>query len=107
MIVEEPAATGWENVRALRFFRHGGGTCYGFAAAFGLLARSLGEHAYIVSAQVNQYYAPHGFVVIPENGVDWIYDVEMEATRMERHDDLDLFRIKNYGIYNYWYTPDW
>lgn len=107
MVVEEPAATGWENERALRFFQNGGGTCYGFAAAFGLLARSIGEHAYIVSAQVNQYYAPHGFVVIPEDGVDWIYDVEMEATRMERHKDLELFRIKNYGIYNYWYTPDW
>ncbi len=107
MVVEEPAATGWENERALRFFQNGGGTCYGFAAAFGLLARSLGERAYIVSAQVNQYYAPHGFVVIPENGVDWIYDVEMEATRMERHPDLDLFGIRNYGIYNYWYTPDW
>lgn len=107
MIVEEPAATGWENERALRFFRNGGGTCYGFAAAFGLLARSLGERAYIVSAQVNQYYAPHGFVVIPENGVDWIYDVEMEATRMERHKDLELFGIRNYGVYNYWYTPDW
>ena len=107
MIVEEPAATGWENERALRFFQNGGGTCYGFAAAFGLLARSLGEHAYIVSAQVNQYYAPHGFVVIPENGVDWIYDVEMEATRMERHKDLELYRIQNYSTYSYWYTPDW
>lgn len=107
MVTEEPAATGWENERALRFFQNGGGTCYGFAAGFGLLARSLGEHAYIVSAQVNEYYAPHGFVVIPENGVDWIYDVEMEATRMERHSDLALFGIKNYAVYNYWYTPDW
>lgn len=107
MVTEEPGATGWENERALRFFRNGGGTCYGFAAGFGLLARSLGEHAYIVSAQVNEYYAPHGFVVIPVDGVDWIYDVEMEATRMERHKDLALFRIQNYDVYNYWYTPDW
>lgn len=107
MVTEEPGATGWESERALRFFRNGGGTCYGFAAGFGLLARSLGEHAYIVSAQVNEYYAPHGFVVIPENGVDWIYDVEMEATRQERHKDLALFGIKNHSVYNYWYTPDW
>ena len=107
MQTEEPGATGWENERALRFFRNGGGTCYGFAAAFGLLARALGEDAYIVSAQVNEYYAPHGFVVIPVDGVDWIYDVEMEATRMERHPDLDLFCIRNFQIYNYWYAPDW
>lgn len=107
MVTEEPGATGWENERALRFFRNGGGTCYGYAAGLGLLARSLGEHAYIVSAQVNEYYAPHGFVVIPEDGVDWIYDVEMEATRMERHGDLGLFRIRNFQVYSYWYTPDW
>lgn len=107
MQTEEPGATGWENERALRFFRNGGGTCYGFAAAFGLLARALGEEAYIVSAQVNEYYAPHGFVAIPEGGVDWIYDVEMEATRMERHPDLDLYCIRNFSVYSYWYTPDW
>lgn len=107
MVTEEPGATGWENERALRFFQNGGGTCYGYAAGFGLLARSLGEHAYIVSAQVNEYYAPHGFVVIPVDGVDWIYDVEMEATRMERHGDLALFRIRNFQVYSYWYTPDW
>lgn len=107
MVTEEPGATGWENERALRFFQNGGGTCYGFAAGFGLLARSLGEHAYIVSAQVNEYYAPHGFVVIPADGVDWIYDVEMEATRTERHADLGLFHIRNFSVYSYWYTPDW
>ena len=104
---EAPGATGWENTRALRFFQNGGGTCYGFAAAFGLLARAMGEEAYIVSAQVNEYYAPHGFVVIPEDGVNWIYDVEMEATRMERHSDLELFHIENFSVYSYWYTPDW
>ncbi len=101
------AQTGWEYDRAVRFFRYGGGTCYGFAAAFGLLARALGENAYIVAAEVNEFYAPHGFVVIPEDGVDWIYDVELEATRQERHADLELFHIENHVIYNYWYEPDW
>ena len=102
-----PAATGWEYDRALRFFVYGGGTCYGYAAAFGLLARALGENAYIISGQVNQYHGAHSFVVIPENGVDWIYDPELEDTRPARHADLALFRIRNYGIYDYWYTPDW
>ena len=102
-----PAATGWEYDRALRFFRYGGGTCYGYAAAFGLLARALGENAYIISGQVNQYYGAHSFVVIPQNGVDWIYDPELEDTRPTRHDDFALFGIGNHGIYDYWYTPDW
>jgi hypothetical protein len=103
----EVGVFGWEYDRAVRFFRYGGGTCYGFAAAFGLMARMLGYNAYAVAAQINEYYAPHGFVVIPEDGVDWIYDVEMENTRQDRHKDLALFHIQNYGIYNYWYIPDW
>jgi hypothetical protein len=103
----EVGVFGWEYDRAVRFFRYGGGTCYGYAAGFGLMARMLGYTAYAVAAQVNEYYAPHGFVVIPEDGVDWIYDVEMEATRPERHGDLDLFHIQDYATYNYWYVPDW
>ncbi len=103
----EMGATGWEYDRGVRFFRYGGGTCYGFAAAFGLLARVLGEHAYIVSAEVNQYHGAHAFVVIPEDGQDYIYDVELEATRPERHADLALFRLTPTGYYHYWYDPDW
>lgn len=103
----EPGAMGWEYDRALRFFRNGGGTCYGFAAAFGMLARVLGQEAYIVSAEVNQYHGAHAFVVIPEDGTDWIYDVELEATRQERHADLALYHMRNYETYFYWYDPVW
>lgn len=104
---EEVGSTGWEFKRAARFFRYRGGTCYGYAAAFGLMARALGENAQIVAAEVNQFYGDHAFVVIPEDGVDWIYDVELEDARPERHQDLELFRIQNHDIYDYWYTPDW
>ena len=105
---EEVGSTGWEFQRASRFFRYGGGTCYGYAAAFGLLARCLGWNAQIVAATVNQFNGPHSFVVIPDQwGTDWIYDVELEDTRPERHGDLDLFHIQNFAVYNYWYTPDW
>ncbi len=93
--------------RALLFFKAGGGYCYDYAAGFGLLARALGFNAYIVKAQVNEYYAPHGFVVIPEDGINYIYDPEMESTRPWRHADFGLFRITNGSIYNYWYTPWW
>lgn len=99
--------TGWEYDRAERFFRYGGGTCYGYAAAFALMARALGCHAYAVAAEVNQYYGAHGFVVIPEGAEDIIYDVEMEATRPARHADFDLFGIRNYAVYNYWYVANW
>ncbi len=104
---EEVGSTGWEYKRALRFFRYGGGTCYGYAAAFGLMARALGENAQIVAAEINQFNGDHSFVVIPEDGVDRIYDVELEDARPERHQDLELFHILNFEIYDYWYTPDW
>lgn len=104
---EEDGDTGWEYVRALRFFRYGGGTCYGYAATFGLMARCLGADAKIVAARINQYDWPHSMVVIPEDGVDWIYDPELEDTRPERHADLELFHIQNFWIYSYWYTPAW
>ena len=99
--------TGWEYERARMFFENSGGTCYGYAATFGLLARCLGEEAYILSAEVNQYDWPHGFVVIPEDGTDYIYDVELEDTRPERHSDLELFAIENHTVYHYWYEPQW
>ena len=93
--------------RARKFYESGGGTCYDFAAGFGILARALGYNAYIVYAQINEFYAPHGWVVIPEGGVNYIYDPEMEATRPWRHSGYDLFRITNHSIYHYWYTPWW
>ncbi len=106
-VVLETGATGWEYERALRFFRYGGGTCYGYAAAFGLLARALGKTAYVVAGEVNQFYGAHAFVVIPEEGTDWVYDVELEDTRPERHGDLELFGIPSHGYYNYWYISVW
>lgn len=104
---ETTGSTGWEFARATRFFSNGGGTCYGYAATFGLLARALGENAHIVAARVNEHNAPHSFVVIQEDGVDWIYDVELEDARPYRHKDLALFHIQNFKIYNYWYNPSW
>lgn len=107
LIPEEDGSTGWEYERGRHAFENGGGTCYAYAAAFGLLARCLGEEAHIVAATINQYNGDHSFVVIPEAGVDWIYDVELEDVRTERHGELGLFRIENHTIYNYWYTPTW
>lgn len=104
---ESVGSTDWINERAARFFKYGGGTCYGYAATFGLLARALGENAYIVAAEVNERFAPHSFVVIPEDGIDWIYDVELEDARQYRHADLDLFHIQNHAIYHYWYNASW
>jgi len=104
---EAYGAVGWEYDRALSFFKNSGDTCYGFGASFGLLARSLGYGAYIVSGRVNEYHYPHSWVVIPEKGINYIYDVELEYARPQRHADLDLYRITNFSVYSYWYDPWW
>lgn len=94
-------------LRALKFMNSRGGVCYDYAATFGYLARALGYKAYIVSGQLSVYREAHGWVVIPENGFNYIYDPEMESAHPERHGDLDLFRTQHMSIYSYWYTPWW
>ena len=105
--VEPFESVGWEIDRALMFLRNGGDTCFGFAAALGFAARGLGFEAYIISGAINEYYYPHSWVIIPYNGTDYIYDVELEYARPSRHGDGDLFGIRNGVIYNYWYDPWW
>lgn len=104
---EESGSVDWVNERALRFLTIEGGTCYGYAAAFGLMARCLGYEAHIVAGEVNQDYDPHAFVVIPENGTDYMYDPEMEDVRSEELDDFALYHRLNHENYSYWYEPAW
>lgn len=92
--------------RALSFMEHNSGSCYDFASAFGLLARSLGYRAYIVFARINNARNVHGWVVIPENGVNYIYDTELEAVR-PWHYRFELFRSTNHQVYDYYYSPWW
>lgn len=95
----------YENAyRALMFLPSEGGCCYDYAAAFGLLARALGYEAYILQGEINEFYEEHGWVIIPEDGVEYIYDTEMEDIRDWRHFDFDLYRINNnWQPYMYWY----
>ncbi len=94
-------------LRALRFFKSGGGYCYDYAGAFGFLARSLGYRASIIRGYFDNYTLPHGFVVIPENGVYYIYDTEIESDTSRRRANFDLFRIYS-GRFNYiYYFESW
>lgn len=94
--------------RALRFLPGDSGCCYDYACAFGYLARALGYKAYIVYGEINENYEAHGWVIIPEDGVDYMYDPEMEDVRDWRHFDFDLFRLQNgWRPYMYWYEPWW
>lgn len=70
--------TAWAEERALFMFEHKKGNCYCFAGQFLYLARRLGYDAYVVSGGVGHKNSDHAWVMIPENGQQYIYDVELE-----------------------------
>jgi hypothetical protein len=71
--------TDWALESALFMFQHKKGNCYCFAGQFLYLARRLGyEDAYVVSGGVGRKDSDHAWVMIPENGKSYIYDVELE-----------------------------
>lgn len=70
--------TAWAEESALFMFEHKKGNCYCFAGQFLYMARRLGYNAYVVSGGVSRKDSDHAWVMICENGVPYIYDVELE-----------------------------
>lgn len=96
----------FENEWAKDLYEHDfEGNCIAIAAAFALAARELGFPAHAVYAYYNFYYAPHAWVVIPENGVDYMYDMEQERA-VEMY-DYALFRSLNGEIREYHYEEQY
>lgn len=71
-------STDWAEESAVFMFEHKKGNCYCFAGQFLYLARRCGYDAYVVSGGVGHSNADHAWVMIHENGVPYIYDVELE-----------------------------
>ena len=84
-------STSWAEESALFMFEHKKGNCYCFAGQFLYLARRLGYDAYVVSGGVGRKDSDHAWVMIPENGQNYIYDVELEWG----------YRVGKYGNANY------
>ena len=70
--------TDWAEESALFMFEHKKGNCYCFAGQFLYMARRLGYDAYVVSGGVGRKDSDHAWVMIHENGIPYIYDVELE-----------------------------
>lgn len=70
--------TGWEPAYAEEFFRLGKGNCYSFSAAFCLLARQLGLPAYTVVGGLGRTNSPHGWVEIPLDGTNYMFDPQLD-----------------------------
>lgn len=71
-------AAGYAN----KMYSTGKGDCYNFAAAFYFLARALGYDARAVVGECgyiwNTHAIPHGWVEITMDGVDYLFDPEIE-----------------------------
>lgn len=82
--IYESGETGWEISEAVDMMkRENRGNCYGFAALFRELARGIGypAEAYsgtVVSDKENGEDTPHGWVEIIIDGVNYIFDPEMD-----------------------------
>ncbi len=83
--------TSWAEESALFMFEHKKGNCYCFAGQFMYMARRIGYDAYVVSGGVGRKDSDHAWVMIPENGQSYIYDVELEWG----------YRVGKYGKANY------
>jgi hypothetical protein len=97
--------TAWAEESALFMFEHKKGNCYCFAGQFLYMARRLGYNAYVVSGGVGRKDSDHAWVVICENGVPYIYDVELEwGYRAGRygHAEYNMYKMPlNKTVFSY------
>lgn len=89
-------AEGWENEIGKAALRELAGNCYGYAAAFCLLARGLGYDAWCVSGLALENRGSHGWVEMELDGTLYVFDPEVEHQYMASREDLDLFKMDYY-----------
>lgn len=88
--------TGWEISYAQEFLSLGKGNCYSFSALFCLLARQIGYPAYtVVGSLGGAYSGPHGWVEIPMDGVNYMFDPQFEWRNRYQYGktQCDLFKM--------------
>ena len=97
--------TAWAEESALFMFEHKKGNCYCFAGQVLYMARRLGYNAYVVSGGVGRKDSDHAWVMICENGVPYIYDVELEwGYRAGRygHAEYNMYKMPlNKTVFSY------
>lgn len=87
-------ATGFMEEDALNMLKTGYGNCYSYASLFWYLSRWIGYDARIYSGTVGQNSAPHCWVEISFDGVDYIFDTELEmAYRKKGRTDINLYKF--------------
>lgn len=95
--------TGWEPAYAERFFADGRGNCFSFAAAFQQLARAIGIDAHTIIGSLGKNRQDHGWVEINLDGVNAVYDPEIEMVYRGRGRQYDMFRFQySAAPFDYW-----
>ena len=85
--------TGWQNKEAYTMLSTGMGNCYCYAATFGELARAIGYDAQVCSGTVGMNRAKHGWVEIEIDGVNYIFDSELEMAGRKKNVYRDMYMM--------------
>lgn len=82
--------------------RRGGGDCVGMASTFCLAARALGYQAITIFGQYRPGRYDHCWVIIPEDGVDYLYDPQ-QAQDNDNYSAATFYRFRDGYPYTYYY----
>jgi hypothetical protein len=85
---------GWEPEYAATFLETGKGNCFSYAAGYYMLVRELGVDANTVVGLVGRNRRPHGWVEIRLDGVNYMFDTELEMSYRRRGNySYDMFKM--------------
>ena len=105
-IHEEPD-TAWVLEEARKMMEEGGGNCFTYSSTLCELYRALGVDAKIYAGTISEQMNPHAWVEANINGTVYIFDVEMEATRLRfHHPYIDFFMRTYYDLKGWDYKRD-
>lgn len=80
----------------------GGGDCVGMASTFCLAARALGYQAITIFGQYRAGRYDHCWVIIPEDGVDYLYDPQ-QAQHNSTYSAQSFYHFRDGYPYTYYY----
>lgn len=96
-------ATGWWEKDALNMLNTRYGNCYCYASVFYYCARWIGYDAKIYSGTVGRNRSPHAWVEIAFNGVNYIFDTELEMAKHKSGQSwINFYKFRDSGnAWNY------
>ncbi len=98
----EPNAVGWDIQEATTMFSTRRGNCYCYAAVFEFMARQLGYDAVAVAGMCSPNN-PHGWVEIEIDGVNCMFDTELEMAHRKQGRNTNLYMIPMTQLpWRYW-----